>query len=58
VPIEGAAQASLCKLENDPDLPNRSTLTPEQQSGAQSVWLIMNEFEEQAIVTAPCKLKI
>ena len=53
-----AAQAALRKLENAPDLANRSTLSPEQQSGAQSVWLIMNEFEEQAIATALCKPKI
>ena len=57
MPIEGAAQAALRKLENDPDLANRSTVTPEQPSGAQSVWLIMVEFEDQAIATAPCKPK-
>ena len=30
VPIEGAVQAALRKLQNDPDLPNRTNLTPTQ----------------------------
>ena len=30
VPIEGAVQAKLRKLQSDPDLPNRTNLTPTQ----------------------------
>ena len=30
VPIEGAVKATLCKLENDPGLADRTNLTPTQ----------------------------
>ena len=88
-PIEGAVQAALWKLETDPCLAKRTTLTPtqiadlldfvlrstyfqydeliyEQQEGAAMGSLVsavidnlyMEDFEEQALTSAPCMPKI
>ena len=65
VPIEGATQAALWKLESDPDLADHMTIY-EQQDGAAIGSLVsaviatlyMEIFEKQAIKSAPCKPKI
>ena len=89
VPLEGALQAALRKLEDDSCLANHTTLTPtqiadlldfvlrstyfqydvltyEQQEGAAMgspvsaviANLYMEDFEEQALISAPCMPKI
>ena len=49
VPIENAVKATLCKLENDPGLADRTNLTPTQIAELLNFYLNIHVFPIQQV---------